>query len=122
VALSYGPGENKDKIIDVMMQFASYAMDLGATQEYLQFCVSRMCMVHDYVTSNSGPREPNHADRLRQIITALCWYAPCVGVALDDVRGWVGDRIEYLDDIRNIMRDLRRARDVFAAATSEHGQ
>ena len=119
--------DNKQKIINAMTAFASQAMSLGATPHELHSWIDMQAKVHESCTAHGAARRPNHANRLRDTIIALCWFAPAVDVSLEDVLGWVRDRIESRDDIHDIMRRMQeKTPDVFeatfAAAAEEPGE
>ncbi|MCL1951743.1 MAG: hypothetical protein FWF60_02830 [Oscillospiraceae bacterium] len=108
--MSYAYPDKKERIIAAMNAFATCAMDLGAAPRELHGWIDMLAGVREL---RDGPREPNHAEDLRHVVEALCWFAPCVGVSLDDVRGWVDGRIEFRRDIQGIMQRLRREPEVF---------
>ena len=96
--------DKKERIVNAMNAFESYAMELGATPRELHSWLNMLASVREHVISQDGPRNPpDHVERLRYIIEALCWFAPCVGVSLEDMRGWMTNRIDFRDDIRRIM-------------------
>jgi len=96
--------DNKERIINAMNAFESYAMELGAPPRELHSWLDMLASVREHGISQDGPRKPpDHTERLRYIIEALCWFAPCVGITLEDMRGWVTERIDFRADIRRIM-------------------
>ena len=114
--MSCGIPNRKERLVAVMMGFAGYAADLGAAPRELHSWIDMLASVRAHVISRDGPVQPDHAERLRHIVSALCDFAPGVGVPLEDVRGWVDGRMEFRDDIHGIMQGMRRgAPDVFDA-------
>ena len=107
----------KDRIINLLNQFSSYALALGAKPKELRCWLDMEIAVHVHVGSTE---EPNHEEHLRYLIEELCRFAPEVGIPLEVVLVLVQDRVEFRDGIRGIMQGANPP--LFEDVSPEAGQ
>jgi len=98
--------DSAERLASIFGGFTSYCLSMGWKREQVLSWINMSISVYEHVESTYGHGEPNNQERMRELIRALCWWAPSVGVTAYDLRQYAQDHIDSLEDIHGMFSDL----------------